>query len=681
MENISLKQGTPTDDELEELGQKIGEDWKKLGRRLDVKDEKLQEIDLAHNQLSEKGYNMLKHWRNKNGSDAKYQVLHDALKHPLVERCDLAEQFCYSHPDNGNLSFKIRCDSATSKNSQEQDSQEKRERVNRHMKQKVDEANGKFDLSSYQGLLAFHTYLVKERDLMYITFKTGCIEISVKCCTLEILELLWDDYRSGHLNAVAEQYLITKELKEELDMETITLTTTILEMDYLACKMSLMPKISGKHADSMVEMPKFNRYSYAVVNHSKGKLLAPQAEALQCLQVFFERYPAGRIGLISMPIGSGKNGVISCLPYFLGKLGLKQPHEEGAPPYGEPLHTFDKPVLVIAPDLRILKQLEGVLTVSSDAPGENFLLKRGIVPSIAQRDVLPNSLKIEETSLVHQPEYLESNEVIITNAQKFLKADWEYALPDDIFKLVIVDGAYHHPASTWHRIIQKFKNHAMVVFFTASPFIGDGQRELEDDEGEMVYRLSLEDARGARVIRRITWVPLHSEDTDLNSIFTLILERVKSIQQKKDQQHPLPDNIPHMAIAITKNIAFAEQVRDLWNKNCGSPNSAIAYHSDVPKKAKLAMMQVIKTNQVQLVVVVDMLREGFDHPPISIAAIMTKIVSPVKFAQFIGRAQRIVRVQEGPESDKICADVVTHSYFQQEKNYLAFENEALIPDV
>ena len=90
-------------------------------------------------------------------------------------------------------------------------------------------------------------------------------------------------------------------------------------------------------------------------------------------------------------------------------------------------------------------------------------------------------------------------------------------------------------------------------------------------------------------------------------------------------------------------------------------------------------MEAIKTNQVKLVVVVESLLEGFDHPPISIAVIMTKIVSPVKFAQFIGRAQRIVRGQEGLESPEIKADVVTDDFFQQEENWQAFAEERLIP--
>ena len=90
------KEGTPTDNELEELGGEIGKVWKKLGRRLGVIDPNIEEIDQAH---SEKGYHMLKHWKQDKGSAATYQALREALQHELVQRKDLAEMFCYR---NGN---------------------------------------------------------------------------------------------------------------------------------------------------------------------------------------------------------------------------------------------------------------------------------------------------------------------------------------------------------------------------------------------------------------------------------------------------------------------------------------------------------------------------------------------------------------------------------------------------
>ena len=95
----AVKDGTPTDEDLEKLGDKIVEKWKKLGRRLDVTDAKLLEIGQAHDQISEAAYYMLKHWKQEKGSAATYHALCGALKHELVQRKDLAEQVCYI---NGN---------------------------------------------------------------------------------------------------------------------------------------------------------------------------------------------------------------------------------------------------------------------------------------------------------------------------------------------------------------------------------------------------------------------------------------------------------------------------------------------------------------------------------------------------------------------------------------------------
>jgi len=77
------------------LGHKIVENWKSLGRRLGVTDPKLMQIEKDNEQISEKVYYMLKHWKQEKGCAATYQALCGALKHKLVQRQDLAEQFCY----------------------------------------------------------------------------------------------------------------------------------------------------------------------------------------------------------------------------------------------------------------------------------------------------------------------------------------------------------------------------------------------------------------------------------------------------------------------------------------------------------------------------------------------------------------------------------------------------------
>ena len=82
-------------------------------------------------------------------------------------------------------------------------------------------------------------YLQGVHDLMIREAGEGSLRILVECRTMEILERLWDDYSSGHLNEVAEERLLTDEIKKKYEVESIELETTITMENYLACKLSL----------------------------------------------------------------------------------------------------------------------------------------------------------------------------------------------------------------------------------------------------------------------------------------------------------------------------------------------------------------------------------------------------------------------------------------------------------
>ena len=69
--------------------------WKPLARRLQLVVAEIEEFDFARKAVDEKAYAMLLAWKQRNGSDATYRVLHDALCHPFVNRKDLAYTFCF----------------------------------------------------------------------------------------------------------------------------------------------------------------------------------------------------------------------------------------------------------------------------------------------------------------------------------------------------------------------------------------------------------------------------------------------------------------------------------------------------------------------------------------------------------------------------------------------------------
>ena len=92
-----LKEGSPTDYELQQLSKKVSNHWRTLGRRLIFQEAELQEYDNGNQQISEKAYAMLIAWKQREGSAATYKVLNQALCDAYVNRRDLAEEFCLLH--------------------------------------------------------------------------------------------------------------------------------------------------------------------------------------------------------------------------------------------------------------------------------------------------------------------------------------------------------------------------------------------------------------------------------------------------------------------------------------------------------------------------------------------------------------------------------------------------------
>ena len=92
-----MKAGIPSNDELEKLSRQLGNDWESLGRRLGYIDEGLTAFRRDKDGMFDATRRMLIDWKKTKGSDATYQVLHDALTHEFVGCKLLAEEFCCSN--------------------------------------------------------------------------------------------------------------------------------------------------------------------------------------------------------------------------------------------------------------------------------------------------------------------------------------------------------------------------------------------------------------------------------------------------------------------------------------------------------------------------------------------------------------------------------------------------------
>lgn len=89
-----MKEGCPSDDELEVLSKEIGGTWMKLGHRLDLRKSKLTSFHKGHEEPCEKAYAVLLNWKKTGASNATYRVLYEALSHKRVNRKDLAMKIC-----------------------------------------------------------------------------------------------------------------------------------------------------------------------------------------------------------------------------------------------------------------------------------------------------------------------------------------------------------------------------------------------------------------------------------------------------------------------------------------------------------------------------------------------------------------------------------------------------------
>ena len=92
------------------------------------------------------------------------------------------------------------------------------------------------DPSRPEDLNGFVEYLERVRKVLVIDATTGSLIVTVECSSLQILDELWQDYRSGVLDEMAQKFLVTKNTLEELGLVEVKLKTTIAKDEYRACQ-------------------------------------------------------------------------------------------------------------------------------------------------------------------------------------------------------------------------------------------------------------------------------------------------------------------------------------------------------------------------------------------------------------------------------------------------------------
>ena len=82
----------------------------------------------------------------------------------------------------------------------------------------------------------FITYMQTVGKVLFVDAERGSLIITVECSSLQILQELWADYCTGHLNEMAEKFLVTEDILKTFGLIEIKLTTTVVEEEYEACR-------------------------------------------------------------------------------------------------------------------------------------------------------------------------------------------------------------------------------------------------------------------------------------------------------------------------------------------------------------------------------------------------------------------------------------------------------------
>lgn len=378
------------------------------------------------------------------------------------------------------------------------------------------------------------------------------------------------------------------------------------------------------------------------------QLREPQIEAYQKLYEYFRK--GDKTAIVQIPVGCGKSGIAAIAPFGISR--------------GR--------VLVVAPNLTIKDGLFEILDVTNRQ--KCFWRKRGVLSDEAMvGGPFAATLDTGNISVCEKSHFVVSNvHQFATNPDK-----WLHKFPHDFFDLIIVDEAHHSPANSWQKVLEHFKD-AKAINMTATPFRSDAQ----GIEGELVYRYPFKKATFKGYIKRITAsyaAPAELEFTAHGETKVYSLDDVLKMKEKDwfsrgvalsdSSNQTIVDNsleklellrqtgTAHQLIAVACSVNHARKITAMYEAR---GFKADLIHSDMDEDKKEMVKRRLTSGELDCIVQVQMLGEGFDHPKLSVAAIFRPFRSLAPYVQFVGRILRVI-VQNSPSHPDNYGHVVTHA--------------------
>lgn len=383
------------------------------------------------------------------------------------------------------------------------------------------------------------------------------------------------------------------------------------------------------------------------------RLRDPQREGFGAIESYFSTDPREREVGIVLPVGCGKSGLIAISPFA----------------------TKSSRTLVVAPGLKIKDQLAADFDPSNE---KMFYQKCGVLSGSNYPE--PAVISGSNANIGD----LEVADVVITNIHQIQGENnrWLSEVSEDFFDLILVDEGHHNVAESWERVVEMFPN-AKVVNFSATPTRGDGQVM----RGQVIYSFPIFRAIEAGYVKRLKAKVLnpaslryirHDEGREIEVSLKEIISLGesdpafrRSIVSSEETLATIVDcsirelrglrertgEARHKIIASALNYSHCVQITAAFQER---GIRAEYIHSSAEGDHNRRTLERLENHDLDAIVQVRMLGEGFDHPFLSVAAVCSVFSSLTPFAQFVGRIMRVVD-QNDPSSPNNEGIVVFHA--------------------
>jgi DNA repair protein RadD len=399
-------------------------------------------------------------------------------------------------------------------------------------------------------------------------------------------------------------------------------------------------RLEYRRAALMLTQSTTHLFERALANiEENARLREPQRDAHRAVREHFSKNSDHAI--LQIPVGCGKTGIIATLPFGVAT--------------GR--------ALVITPNVTLRTNVYDAIDIVSP---KNFWKETGV---LAGFDEGPYCALLDGPDAnLHD---CNQSHFVVTNIQQLASsADrWLPQFPPNYFDMILVDEGHHNVADSWLKVFEKFPN-AKVVSLTATPFRGD-QRPLA---GEVIYRYSFARAMVKGYIKQIQSVnvaPAEIYFTYRGEPHRHSLEEVLALREEQwfrrgvalapeCNRHIVEASIQwcntlrnrtgvrHQIIAVACSVDHARQIRELYNQ-CGYRAREI--YSEMEPDEQEQVLALLRSGQLDCIVQVQMLGEGFDHKTLSVAAIFRPFRSLSPYIQFVGRVMRVVHQNQPGHPD------------------------------